>query len=51
MCNRSEEGNTKGLGIFDVNVQRFSNAVKVPQTGLEYDYKFEDRLIKKHQRK
>ena len=33
MCNRSEEGNTKGLGIFDVNVQRFSNAVKVPQMG------------------
>ena len=33
MCNRSEEGNTKGLGIFDVSVQRFSNAVKVPQMG------------------
>ena len=33
MCNSSEEGNTKGLGIFDVNVQRFSNAVKVPQMG------------------
>ena len=31
MCNSSEEGNTKGLGIFDVNVQRFSNAVKVPK--------------------
>lgn len=33
MCNRSEEGNTKGLGIFDVDVLRFSNAVKVPQIG------------------
>jgi len=33
MCNHSEEGNTKGLGIFDVNVKRFSNAVKVPQMG------------------
>lgn len=33
MCNRSEEGNTKGLGIFDVDVKRFSNAVKVPQMG------------------
>jgi len=33
MCNHTEEGNTKGLGIFDVNVKRFSNAVKVPQMG------------------
>jgi glutamine amidotransferase len=33
MCNYSEEGNTKGLGIFDVNVLKFSNSVKVPQIG------------------
>ena len=33
MCNFSEEGNTKGLGIFDVAIKRFSNAVKVPQMG------------------
>ena len=33
MCNHTEESNTKGLGIFDVNVKRFSNAVKVPQMG------------------
>ncbi|WP_435414929.1 imidazole glycerol phosphate synthase subunit HisH [Polaribacter aestuariivivens] len=33
MCNHSEEGNTKGLGIFDVDVKRFSNKVKVPQMG------------------
>jgi len=33
MCNHSEEGDTKGLGIFDVNVKRFSNKVKVPQMG------------------
>ncbi|QOD61390.1 imidazole glycerol phosphate synthase subunit HisH [Polaribacter haliotis] len=33
MCNSSEEGNTKGLGIFDVDVKKFSNAVKVPQMG------------------
>ncbi|WP_340198661.1 imidazole glycerol phosphate synthase subunit HisH [Ascidiimonas sp. W6] len=33
MCNRSDEGNTEGLGIFDVDVHRFSNAVKVPQIG------------------
>ncbi|MBF8149529.1 imidazole glycerol phosphate synthase subunit HisH [Winogradskyella sp. F6397] len=33
MCKYTEEGNTKGLGIFDVNVKRFSNKVKVPQMG------------------
>ena len=33
MCNSSEEGNTKGLGIFNVEVKRFSNNVKVPQMG------------------
>ena len=33
MCNFSEEGNTKGLGIFDVEIKRFLNAVKVPQMG------------------
>jgi glutamine amidotransferase len=33
MCNSSEEGNTRGLGIFDVAIKRFSNAVKVPQMG------------------
>lgn len=33
MCNHTEEGNTKGLGIFDANVKRFSNKVKVPQMG------------------
>jgi glutamine amidotransferase len=33
MCNSSEEGDTKGLGIFNVDVKRFSNVVKVPQMG------------------
>ncbi len=33
MCNSTEEGNTKGLGIFDVAVKRFSDSVKVPQMG------------------
>jgi len=33
MCNFSEEGNTEGLGIFDTNVVRFSDKVKVPQIG------------------
>lgn len=33
MCNSSEEGNTGGLGIFDVDVVKFSDTVKVPQIG------------------
>ncbi len=33
MCNSSEEGDTNGLGIFDVDVIKFSNKVKVPQIG------------------
>lgn len=33
MCHSSEEGNTEGLGIFDLDVVKFSNAVKVPQIG------------------
>ncbi|MBT8235815.1 MAG: imidazole glycerol phosphate synthase subunit HisH [Bacteroidia bacterium] len=33
MCNHSEEGNTKGLGIFDTSVLRFPENVKVPQIG------------------
>ena len=33
MCKSTEEGNTKGLGIFDTEVKRFSNQVKVPQMG------------------
>jgi len=33
MCKTTEEGNTKGLGIFQTNVKRFDNTVKVPQMG------------------
>jgi len=33
LCNATEEGHTKGLGIFNTNVKRFSNQVKVPQMG------------------
>lgn len=33
MCNSSEEGNTKGLGIFDLDVVKFPKSVKVPQIG------------------
>ena len=33
LCKSTEEGNTEGLGIFDTEVKRFSNSVKVPQMG------------------
>ena len=33
MCNSSEEGNTKGLGIFNTTVKKFSNELKVPHMG------------------
>jgi len=33
MCKHSTEGDTTGLGIFDVDVVKFSDKVKVPQIG------------------
>ncbi|MCL9804299.1 imidazole glycerol phosphate synthase subunit HisH [Flavobacterium amniphilum] len=33
LCKSSEEGNTDALGIFDTEIRRFSNKVKVPQIG------------------
>ena len=33
MCDSSEEGNSKGLGIFEVEVRKFDTAVKVPHIG------------------
>jgi len=33
MCNFTEEGNTTGLGIFQTEVKRFCNDLKVPQMG------------------
>lgn len=33
MCNHTEEGDTQGLGIFDVAVKRFNDTLKVPQMG------------------
>ncbi|MCY2687230.1 imidazole glycerol phosphate synthase subunit HisH [Salinimicrobium sp. TH3] len=33
MCNRSEEGETEGLGVFDVDVIHFEKTLKVPHIG------------------
>ena len=46
MCNKTEEGNTKGLGIFDVDVLKFSSKVKVPQMGWNTIYNLKSDLFK-----
>jgi glutamine amidotransferase len=46
MCNYSEEGDTKGLGIFDVDVLKFSSKVKVPQMGWNTIYNLKSDLFK-----
>ncbi len=33
LCKYTEEGDTKGIGVFNTAVKRFSNVVKVPQMG------------------
>lgn len=46
MCNKSEEGNTKGLAIFDVDVIKFTPKVKVPQMGWNQIYNLKSDLFK-----
>lgn len=45
MCASTEESNTKGLGIFEVNVLKFPNTVKVPQMGWNTIYNLESPLF------
>ncbi|MDN3723470.1 imidazole glycerol phosphate synthase subunit HisH [Aequorivita sp. SDUM287046] len=33
LCNSSKEGNTQGMGIFNVDVKKFEGNIKVPQIG------------------
>ena len=46
MCKTTEEGNTNGLGIFNVDVKRFSNKVKVPQMGWNRITELKSALFK-----
>jgi glutamine amidotransferase len=46
MCKSSEEGNTKGLGIFNVDVIKFTSKVKVPQMGWNQIYDLKSDLFK-----
>ena len=45
MCKYSEEGNTNCLGIFDANVVKFSNVVKVPQMGWNTIFNLKSKLF------
>lgn len=45
LCNYSEEGNTEGLGIFDVGVKRFSPENKIPQMGWNTIYNLKSKLF------
>ncbi|MEM8520977.1 imidazole glycerol phosphate synthase subunit HisH [Flavobacterium sp. PL12] len=45
MCKSSQEGDTKGLGIFNVDVVKFSNKVKVPQMGWNQIYNLSSPLF------
>jgi len=45
MCNKSEEGDTKGLGIFNVDVIKFTSKVKVPQMGWNQIYNLKSALF------
>lgn len=51
MCNYCEEGNTKGLGIFDVDVVKFKNSVKIPQIGWNQIENLKSNLFKKIKKK
>jgi glutamine amidotransferase len=46
MCKSSEEGDTKGLGIFNVDVIKFTSKVKVPQMGWNQIYDLKSNLFK-----
>ena len=46
MCHSSEEGPTKGLGIFDADVMRFPGDLKVPQIGWNSIHKLGPPLFK-----
>lgn len=46
MCKHTEEGDTEGLGIFQTEVKRFSNHVKVPQMGWNVIKELKSDLFK-----
>jgi glutamine amidotransferase len=45
MCKFSEEGNTDGLGIFDLNVEKFGTENKIPQIGWNTIFDLKSELL------
>ena len=45
MCRATEEGPTKGLGIFDVEVKRFETQLKVPHMGWNTIFETQSQLF------
>lgn len=45
MCKFTDEGETKGLGIFDVEVKKFTNGLKVPQMGWNTIHNLKSNLF------
>lgn len=45
LCKSTEENNTKGLGVFNVNIKKFTNNVKVPQIGWNRILKLNSNLF------
>jgi glutamine amidotransferase len=45
MCNYCEEGDTKGLGIFEVDVVKFNNSVKVQLIGWNQIFNLKSALF------
>jgi len=47
MCTSTEEGNTKGLGIFDVTVKKFTDENKIPKIGWNTISDLKTKLFEK----
>ena len=45
MCKFSEEGNTNGLGIFDLEVKKFGTENKIPQIGWNTIFDLKSELL------
>lgn len=45
LCKHSEENDTNGLGVFDLEVRRFENDLKVPQMGWNTIYNLNSKLF------
>ena len=47
LCKYTEEGDTTGLGVFNVDIKRFNSNLKVPQMGWNTIYGLQSKLFDK----